>query len=79
MQIMAPVLATLSVLFAPWGMETFGLLLGTLFVVLVFCYLLITRSEVAPDIKLSRRGLKLRFKRLPARLGGNDERDDDQA
>lgn len=77
MKVVAPVLLAPAVLFAPWGMATLGLVLGTVLVVLVFCYLLITRSEVAPDIKLSKRGLKLRFKRLPARLGDDREQDDD--
>jgi O-antigen/teichoic acid export membrane protein len=68
MKIAVPVFAAFSLLLAPWGMATLGVALGAILVVLVFCYLLIARWEVAPDIKVSKRGLKLRFKRLPARL-----------
>jgi hypothetical protein len=80
MKILGPVLAVPAAVLVSWNMTTVVLALVMAFVVLiVFCYLLITRPEVAPDIDLSRRGLKLRFRRLPSRLGGRRRPGDDQA
>lgn len=45
--------------------NAFGLVCGLAAVFLVFSYLLIAKFGVAPTIELSKRGFRLRFKRLP--------------
>lgn len=73
---LSPVFGVPSITVASGEVTALAAIFLAVFILLLgFCYLLITRTEVAPHISLTKRGLKLRFKRLPAR--GEGPPDDD--
>jgi hypothetical protein len=66
MKLLATVIAVQIASLVSGGLgNAFGFICALAAVFLVFSYLLIAKFGVAPTIELSRKGFRLRFKRLP--------------